>query len=65
MVEHADVGGGCLVLRIAERTYVLVGDAARQLKVGSSVTVTGHEAANRMTTCQAGPPFEVASVRSS
>lgn len=64
MVEHADVGGGCLVLRTAERTYVLVGEAARHLRVGSSVTVTGHEATNRMTTCQAGRPFEVGSVKS-
>jgi hypothetical protein len=61
----AGVEPGCLVLTGPRGAHLLVvnGDAAKTVKVGTTVTVTGHAEPGMMTTCQQGTPFVVSAAR--
>lgn len=57
-LSRDEVEGGCLVLTSRSERYVLVG-RTHGLTAGQRVSVTGHVAPGRMTTCQVGTTFEV------
>lgn len=58
---------GCLLLVTDDGQFLLLGEPARALSTAGAgtVTVTGTEQPDLMTTCQQGTPFVVASVVSS
>lgn len=58
----AGVEAGCVLLGTSSGDYLLIGAAASQVRMGSTVTVRGLLRANLATTCQQGVPFEVVEV---
>lgn len=64
-VQLIDIEGGCLVLRVGDKGYQLMGGDRQQLRPGAKVTVKGRIRTDVMTTCQVGPVLEVIEVRPS
>jgi hypothetical protein len=57
------VEAGCVVLRVGDKLYNLLGaDPTRLRARGGPVTVKGKVATGIMTTCQQGTPFQVSEV---
>jgi hypothetical protein len=59
---YAGVEAGCVLLAASSGDYLLIGEAASRLPMGSTVTLRGLIRANLNTTCQQGVPFEVVEV---
>ena len=60
---EAGVEAGCLIMRTAKETYLLVGGDKSVVREGAQVTVRGRPAPDLMTTCQQGVPFQVTEAR--
>jgi hypothetical protein len=56
------VEAGCRLLRTSTGEYLLIGEAANQLRVGATVSVRGQVRTDVATICQQGTPFQVAEV---
>ncbi len=54
---------GCVLLKTADKEYLLVGGDRDVIQRSSRLTVTGTPQPDLMSTCQQGIPFQVASVR--
>lgn len=52
----------CRVLQTDTGEYLLIGEAARELPLGETVTVRGQPQPGLATTCQQGTPFQVTEV---
>ncbi len=60
---QAGVEPGCLLLAVADDdTYLLLGEAARDLEPGARVRVTGVPQPDAITFCQQGTPLQVSQV---
>lgn len=62
-VEFLEIEGGCLVLRVGDQGYQLVGVDRESARPGTMVTVRGRVRADVMTICQVGPVLQVAEIR--
>lgn len=60
----AGVEAGCVLLVTDQEEYLLVGDEADDLEVGTTATVRGRVAEDTMSICQQGTPFTVEEVLS-
>lgn len=58
----AGVEEGCMILQTDQGDYLLIGDMARDLRFGATVTVRGQYRPDMASTCQQGTPFEVTEV---
>lgn len=62
-VELLEIEGGCLVLRVGEQAYQLMGVDRQTAQPGARLTVRGRVRTDIATICQVGPVLEAVEVR--
>lgn len=62
-VEYLEIEGGCLVLRVGEQAYQLMGVDRETARPGSRLTVRGRVRTDIATICQVGPVLEAIETR--
>ncbi len=60
---ESGVEAGCLIMKVGDETYNLIGGDRDVVKPGAKVVVRGAEKPDLVTTCQQGVPFEVVDAR--